>query len=72
MVGSGTDRIHDPRICNRIYQWKAVSRIWRAFYLIFNGEENLSRKQESPLTTGHAQIASFQFGVHGVHEVKKY
>ena len=38
---------------------------------IFKREENLSRKQQSPVTTGHAQITSFQFGIHGIHEVKK-
>ena len=70
-AGSSTYRIYDPRICNRIYQWKTVSGIWRAFCLIFNREENLSRKQQSPVTTGHAQITSFQFGIHGIHEVKE-
>ena len=68
---AATYRIYDLRICNRIYQWKTVSGIWRAFRPIFNREENLSRKQQSPVTTGHAQITSFQFGIHGIHEVKE-
>ena len=71
MAGSSTYRIYDLRICNRIYQWKTVSGIWRAFRIIFNREENLNRKQQSPVTTGHAQITSFQFGIHGIHEVKQ-
>ena len=54
-----------------MYKRKTVSGIWRAFCLIFNREENLSRKQQSPVTTGHAQIASFQFRLHGIYEVKK-
>ena len=45
-----------------------LSGIWRAFHPIFNREENLCRKQQS---IGHAQIASFQFGIHGIHEVKE-
>ena len=31
----------------------------------------LAGKQQSPVTTGHAQITSFQFGIHGIHEVKE-
>ena len=48
-----------------------LSGIWRAFHPIFNREENLSRKQQSPVTTEHVQIASFQFGIHGKREVKE-